>query len=136
MLSAHAFLSSHNGIYIAKTTGVTTGQFNFFSSWKQRLVCEPRKARESTMPGDKTRTRSLFTAVISLSLAVVCTLDHRDLQCYHFISARSTTDCFSGSRAYAFREFNVTVGLQGEVFSERACQHNTTQKNTTDHHEF
>lgn len=30
MLSAHAFLSSLNSTYIAKTTGVTTGQFIFF----------------------------------------------------------------------------------------------------------
>lgn len=96
MLSAHAFLSSHNGTYIAKTTGVTTGQFNSFSFWKQRLVCEPCKARDSTTPGDKTRTRSLFTAVISFSLAAVCTLDHRDLQCYHFISIWSKMDYFSG----------------------------------------
>lgn len=96
MLSAHAFLSSHNGTYIAKTTGVTTGQLSFFSSWKQRLVCEPRKARDSTTPGDKTRTRSLFTAVISFNLAAVCALDHWDLQCYHFISMWSKADYFSG----------------------------------------
>ena len=30
MLSTHVFLSSHNGTYIAKTTGVTTGQHYFF----------------------------------------------------------------------------------------------------------
>lgn len=96
MLSTHVFLSSHNGTYIAKTTGVTTGQYNFFSSWKQRLVCKPHKARDSTTPGDKTRTRSLFTAVISFSLAAVCTLDLGDLQCYHFISIWSKIDYFSG----------------------------------------
>lgn len=96
MLSAHAFLSSHNGTYIAKTTGVTTGQFSFFSSWKQRLVCEPRKARDSTMPGDKTRTPSLFTAVISFNLAAVCAPDRWDLHCYHFISMWSKLDYSSG----------------------------------------
>lgn len=96
MLSAHAFLSSHNGTYIAKTTGATTSQFNFFRLWKQRLVCEPCKARDSTKPGDKTRTRSLFTAVISFNLAAFRTLDRRDLQCYHFISVWSKTDYFSG----------------------------------------
>ena len=30
MLSTHVFLSSHNGTYIAKTNGVTAGQYNFF----------------------------------------------------------------------------------------------------------
>lgn len=64
----------------------------FFSFWKQRPVCEPRKARDSTTPGDKTRARSLFTAVISFSLAAVCTLDPRELQCYHFIRIWSKMD--------------------------------------------
>lgn len=106
---------------------MTTGQFNFFSFWKQRLVCEPCRARDSTTPGDKTRARSLFTAVISFSLAAVCTLDQRDLQCYHFISICSKTDCFSGQE-HASHEYNVAVGPKGEIFSDRACQHNTTQE--------
>ena len=44
---------------------------------------------------------------------------------------------FLRTRACAFREHSVAVGPRGEVFSDRACQHNTTQKKiTTDHHEF
>lgn len=72
------------------------GQFDFFSFWKQRLVCELRRAKDSTTPGDKTRTWSLFTAVVSFSLAAVRTLDHGDLQCYHFISICSKMDYFPG----------------------------------------
>ena len=87
----------------------------FFSSWKQRLVCKPRKARDSTTPGDKTRTRSLFTAVISFSLAAVCTLDHGDLQCYHFISIWSKIDYFSG------REHVLSVSTVSQWDPEEKC---------------
>lgn len=101
----------------------------FFCFWKQRLVCELCKARDSTSPGDKTRTCSLFTAAISFDLAAVCRLDRGDLQCYHFITIWSKMDCLR-SKAQAFLEYNVAIkphkvgGWRGET-----CQHNTTQKN-------
>lgn len=82
--------------------------FFFFCSWKQRLVCELCKARDSTSPGDKTRTCSLFTAAISFDLAAVCRLDRGDLQCYHFITIWSKMDCLR-SKEQAFLEYNVAI---------------------------
>lgn len=75
----------------------------FFNYQIERLACEPYKTRDSTASGDKTRTCSLFTAVISSYLTAVCTLGLRDPLSYDFISMGSKTVQLELS-AYAFLE--------------------------------
>lgn len=100
---------------------------SFFRTWKQRIVCEPCRARDSTTPGDKTRTCSLFRAVISFNLAAAFSLDHRDLQCYYFISIRS--DYFSGQERVFFpgmkclcRTLTFKTGLVIATQHKRYCR--------------
>lgn len=121
MLHAHAFLSSHKGTYITKTGERDHGPIQFFSLCKQRLVCEPCKARVSATPADKTKPCS-FVDSCCYFLYIGCSACGKPTGtlCATILLAYAPKTDYLSFREHVFLGNNVSVEHRGQVSVDSA----------------